>query len=174
MFSKYISWIISLFIGILYRAPPAQTVSKMRKFLESIVQKSGKIRGLVREIDEHYTGSHLMQESHPYTSYCYPYTLQVHNITYAGCRLYIHNSNMFLLALIRQKKALKDNLQKLDKNYDECNEVLAKGECSEFKPPLLSGALYICMVIYIYIVVLLKDRMLIFLWVCTTFRELLI
>ncbi len=43
----------------------AETVGKMKKFLDSIVQKSGKIRGLIREIADNYTKSDLMQTPQP-------------------------------------------------------------------------------------------------------------
>ena len=44
----------------------AQTAGKLRKFLEAMLQKSGKIRGLIREIDENYAGSAHMMQSCPY------------------------------------------------------------------------------------------------------------
>ena len=44
----------------------AQTAGKLRKFLEAMLQKSGKIRGLTREIDEHYAGSAHMMQFCPY------------------------------------------------------------------------------------------------------------
>ena len=34
---------------------PGQTKLKLRKFLESMIQKSGKMRSLVREINENFT-----------------------------------------------------------------------------------------------------------------------
>ena len=43
----------------------AETVGKMKKFLDSIVQKSGKIRGLIREIDDNYSKSDLMTTPQP-------------------------------------------------------------------------------------------------------------
>ena len=46
---------------------PGQTKLKLRKFLESMIQKSGKMRSLVREINENFTKSDLMQKSYPYS-----------------------------------------------------------------------------------------------------------
>ena len=39
--------------------------------------------------------------------------------------------------LLRQRKQLEDQLQKLDQQYDACNAVMAKGEVSQFKGSLL-------------------------------------
>ena len=43
----------------------AQTAGKLKKFLESMIQKSGKLRSLSREIAENYSLSDQMMESNP-------------------------------------------------------------------------------------------------------------
>ncbi|CAL1134475.1 unnamed protein product [Cladocopium goreaui] len=70
-------------------------MKKLRKFLESMIQKSGKIRSLVREIADVYSKSDVLQKS---------------------------------------KRQLEDELQKLDGQYDVCNNVMAKGEVNGFGP----------------------------------------
>lgn len=44
---------------------PDQTKKKLRKFLDAMIQKSGKIRCLVREINDSYSKSDLLQKWHP-------------------------------------------------------------------------------------------------------------
>lgn len=41
-----------------------QVKEKIKKFLEAMVQKSGKIRALIREINEHYSGSDMLKRQH--------------------------------------------------------------------------------------------------------------
>ena len=45
---------------------PVQTKTKLKKFLEAMIQKSGKIRSLIRDIDEHYSLSQPMQKPCPH------------------------------------------------------------------------------------------------------------
>ena len=42
-----------------------QTKKKLRKFLESMIQKAGKMRQLVREISDTYSKSDLLQKLCP-------------------------------------------------------------------------------------------------------------
>ena len=42
-----------------------QVKLKMQEFLDSVIQKSGKIRALVRDIKENYTNSEVMSRPHP-------------------------------------------------------------------------------------------------------------
>ena len=49
---------------------PCQTKTSLRKFLDSLLQKSGKIRGLIRELKESYTGSTTLQSYGPQIMCC--------------------------------------------------------------------------------------------------------
>ena len=48
---------------------PDQTKKKLRKFLDSMIQKGGKIRALVREIQEEYSNSTILQQCHPQSQF---------------------------------------------------------------------------------------------------------
>lgn len=43
---------------------PLQTKKKLQKFLDSIVQKSGKIRALLRDVRQEYSNSDMMSRHH--------------------------------------------------------------------------------------------------------------
>ena len=45
-----------------------QTKNSLKKFLDNLLQKSGKIRGLIREIKENYQSSTTMQSCAPHSS----------------------------------------------------------------------------------------------------------
>lgn len=47
-----------------------QTKNAVQKFLDSLLQKSGKLRGLIRELDDCYANSSVMQTQDSYHIAC--------------------------------------------------------------------------------------------------------
>ena len=110
----------------------AQTAGKLKKFLESMIQKSGKLRSLSREIAENYSRSSQMMESSP----------QNKN-SVSLCQLSLYKFPLVnILRCWRQHKNLKTQLQKLDEQYDILNNLLAEGEVLGFKGEPLAPNIY--------------------------------
>ena len=106
-----------------------QTKKKLRKFLDAMIQKSGKIRNLMREISEHYSGSDLLKRLGPQFNPIYIY---IYIIKLSECNLYISYIQWNLRGPLRSRQQLEDQIQKLDAQYDACNNVMAVGEINSF------------------------------------------
>ena len=53
-------WWLYIYISLFLFLRPLQKKDDLKKFLDSMLQKSGKIRGLIRDLRENYKGSGLM------------------------------------------------------------------------------------------------------------------
>lgn len=106
-----------------------QTKLALKRFLDSLLQKSGKIRGLIRELSEQYSSADSTASWAP--QICF-------NGLLCKRALNEYTTRYINLYICRNVAKLREQLKLMDSEYDSCQSVQVYGEINNWNAESLA------------------------------------
>ena len=122
---------------------PLQVRDDLKRFLESMMAKSGKLRSLIRELRKGYS-----KDVAAMTLLSFNKVKYLSDIRFVGFAAYKplysliydswiaeHSHQIYQSTLVRLRclPALEAAIKEVDQSYDSCNEAWAQGEADKFR-----------------------------------------